>query len=200
MAGEVTLNLRQVSVPDAMDYLSQTYGYGIERINKRFLVRPAELQTRVFNVNYLDSIREGNSQTRVSSGQVTQTSTEGEGGGGGGSQTEIVGSEVKTSTDSAFWEELRGGLETILKGDGSGEEKLVLHPGAGVVLVRAMPQTLHDVADYLEAVEGGSHRQVVIEAKVIDVQLNKAHEAGINWATLGATGNVNIATKQAPLE
>ncbi|MEF8793836.1 pilus (MSHA type) biogenesis protein MshL [Thiohalorhabdus sp.] len=193
--GEVTLNLRQVSVPDAMDYLSRTYGYGIERINKRFLVRPAKLQTRVFNVNYLDSTREGNSQTRVSSGQVTQTSTEGEGGGGGGgSQTEIVGSEVKTETSSAFWPELRGGLETILQGGRSDQEKLVLHPGAGVVLVRAMPQTLHDVADYLQAVEGGSHRQVVIEAKVIDVQLNEANETGINWSSLGRAGEAYIAS------
>jgi MSHA biogenesis protein MshL len=191
--GTVTLNLRKVTVPAAMDYLSRTYGYGIERIKNRFLVRPAALQTRVFNVNYLNASRKGTSQTQVSSGQATQTPT-GSDGDGSGSQQEIVGSEVKTETDSQFWKELKSGLETILAGDPTKEARLVLHPGAGVVLVRAMPNVLHDVADYLEAVEGGSHRQVIIEAKVIDVQLSEGHETGINWAALGQAGEAYIAS------
>ena len=194
--GQVTLNLRQVSVPEAMDYLSRTYGYGIERINKRFLVRPAALQTRVFHVNYLDATRKGNSQTQISSGQVTQTpiATSGGGGSAGGSNRETIGSEVKTATTSQFWKELRTGLETILQGDTGKDAKLVLHPGAGVVLVRAMPRVMHDVADYLKAVEGGSHRQVIIEAKVLDVRLNEGYETGINWASLGRAGEANIAS------
>jgi len=192
--GEVTLNVRQVTVPEAMDYLSRTYGYGIERVNKRFLVHPAALQTRIFHVSYLNADRSGSSQTQVSSGQTTQTPTGRQTGGGSGSQKQVIGSEVKTTTDSHFWKQLRTGLKAIIGDTDKAGTRLVLHPGAGVVLVRAMPDVLHEVADYLQAVEGGSHRQVIIEAKVLDVRLNSGHETGINWATLGRAGEAHIAT------
>jgi len=127
---------------------------------------------------------------------VTQTPIETEGGGGGGESRNVIGTNVETETQSQFWSQLRQGLEAILEGDPTGKSRLVMHPGAGVVLVRAMPKVLHDVADYLEQVEGGSHRQVVIQAKVLEVELTDEHESGINWATLGRAGEAEIATSQ----
>ena len=192
--GNVTLNLRQVTVGEAMRFLSRTYGYGVERVGQRFLVRPAALQTRTFQVDYLNVSRSGSSQTQVSSGEVTRQV---DSNGGGSSQQETVGSEVKTQSQADFWKQLRSGLEAILADDASGKSKLVMHPESSVVLVRAMPDTLHDVADYLGAVEGGSHRQVIIEAKVLEVRLSDAQQTGINWASLGSAGEAQVATKLA---
>jgi len=193
--GQITLNLRQVTVAEAMRFLSRTYGYGVEKVGQRFLVRPAALQTRTFQVDYLNVSRQGSSQTQVSSGEITQNVS----GEGSGSTTrrETVGSEVKTQSKADFWQQLRTGLEAILADDASGKSKLVMHPESSVVLVRAMPSTLHDVADYLGAVEGGSHRQVIIEAKVLEVRLSDAQQTGINWASLGSAGEARIATKLA---
>ncbi|MFA9462307.1 pilus (MSHA type) biogenesis protein MshL [Thiohalorhabdus methylotrophus] len=195
VSGEVTLNLRSVTVAEALDFLSRTYGYGVEQIGNRFLIRPAALQTRTFRINYLNVSRKGSSQTQISSGQVTQSGAMGNAQSGGNTGDGVIGSEIKTSSSADFWDQLRSGLEAILEGGPSEKDRLVMHPGAGVVLVRAMPNTLHQVADYLEAVEGGSHRQVIIEAKVLEVQLNKAHESGINWATLGSSGEGRLATR-----
>ncbi|HKJ89371.1 MAG TPA: secretin N-terminal domain-containing protein, partial [Gammaproteobacteria bacterium] len=179
-----------------MDFLSRSYGYGVERIGSRFLVRPAAMQTRTFRVNYLNVSRKGSSQTQISSGEVTQASTNGNGNSGGGQR--IIGSEVETSSKEDFWAQLEKGLKAILADGSADKNQLVMHRGAGVVLVRAMPSTLHQVADYLKAVEGGSHRQVIIEAKVLEVQLNHAHKSGINWATLGKGRGASLATRAAP--
>ncbi|KPV40351.1 hypothetical protein AN478_08650 [Thiohalorhabdus denitrificans] len=199
VSGEVALDLRQVTVPEAMDFLARSYGYGVERVGRRFLVQPADFQTRTFRVNYLSMDRSGSSQTRISSGQVTQSAANDSNRGGNGSDR-VMGSRIETDSEEDFWGQLREGLEAILA-DGPGDEShLVMHPGAGVVLVRAMPATLRNVGEYLEAVEGGAHRQVVIEAKILEVRLDDAFESGIDWATLGRAGEAGIATRMTPSE
>jgi MSHA biogenesis protein MshL len=40
------------------------------------------------------------------------------------------------------------------------------------------------VAAFLDSAQSSLHRQVIIEAKVIEVQLNDDHQAGINWSRL----------------
>jgi MSHA biogenesis protein MshL len=66
-----------------------------------------------------------------------------------------------------------------------------LHAFEGLVKAgeRAMPAELRDVADYLSKTESTVTRQVVLEAKVIEVELNDAYQAGINWAAVMKAGN-----------
>jgi MSHA biogenesis protein MshL len=48
--------------------------------------------------------------------------------------------------------------------------------------VRAFPQQLRSVEQYLRATKLAVERQVMIEAKIIDVELSDTYQAGINWA------------------
>ena len=59
---------------------------------------------------------------------------------------------------------------------------------SGVIVVRAMPNELRDVADYLAKTETTVTRQVVLEAKMIEVELSDAYQAGINWAAVLTRG------------
>src|SRR5438552_18971053 len=94
-----------------------------------------------------------------------------------------------------------------LIGTGPGRHRVV-SPQSGVIVVRAMPDELRNVERYLKAMRLSVERQVMIEAKVVDVTLNNAYQAGINWAafpnshrvmagvfgsntTLGTTGNLS---------
>lgn len=191
--GRVTLDLQEVTVPEALRFLGHSYGYGVTRAGERFFVEPATRRTRMFQVDYLDVAREGSSSTEISSGQITQNNVRSE-GGGGSNQEGSKGSTISTESETDFWKQIRQGLSAIVgvsaagegEAGGSGDgSKLIIHSQSGVVLVRARPERLEAVADYLEAVEGSSHRQVIIEAKVLEVQLNDRFEAGVNWAALG---------------
>jgi MSHA biogenesis protein MshL len=51
-------------------------------------------------------------------------------------------------------------------------------------VVRAMPGELRDVENFLNSAQTNLQRQVLIEAKVLEVQLNDTHQAGVNWAAL----------------
>jgi MSHA biogenesis protein MshL len=53
---------------------------------------------------------------------------------------------------------------------------------SGTVLVRGLPRELRVIEKLLRTMQLNVERQVIIEAKVIDVQLNKDSQQGINWA------------------
>jgi MSHA biogenesis protein MshL len=65
------------------------------------------------------------------------------------------------------------------------ERSIVVTPHSGVIVVRATSQELRAVENYLRATRLAVERQVMLEAKIIEVTLSDAYQAGINWAILG---------------
>ncbi|MBU0744860.1 MAG: pilus (MSHA type) biogenesis protein MshL [Gammaproteobacteria bacterium] len=194
ITGSVTLELKSVTVPKAMDAVRDAYGFEYEKTSYGYQVFPRRLETRVFNVNYIDVDRTGQSQTSVGSGQITNTiqntltST-------GVSSTQQAGSTpsglVNTTSNSKFWDLLRLNLETIV-GTQDGRS-IVLNPRSGVIIVKAFPNELRSVAQYLDKIQNIVHRQVIIEAKILEVELNAQFQSGINWSVLGLTQGFNQA-------
>src|ERR1700722_18423306 len=73
VSGEISLDLKQVTVSEVLDMTRELYGYDYRKLAAGYLVLPATLQTRMFYVNYVDLERSGSSRTRVSSGQSGPT-------------------------------------------------------------------------------------------------------------------------------
>ncbi|MFH1602586.1 MAG: secretin N-terminal domain-containing protein, partial [Pseudomonadota bacterium] len=96
----------------------------------------------------------------------------------GGMQSDATRMSTVQTTD--FWAEVEYAIRTIVgKGEG---RNIVISPQSGVVVVRAMPVELRSVAALLKAMQLSVDRQVMLEAKIIDVTLNQAYQSGINWA------------------
>lgn len=190
VSGQISLELKDVSVPIVMDMVRRVYGYEFEKREHSYIVMPARLQQRIFYVDYLNVSRGGESNTRVNSGQVTQTANNNDSnnGGGGASRTAEPGARIATESDADFWDGLEQSIRGLI-GDGEGRN-VVVQPQAGIVVVRAMPPELRDVGEYLEAAQTNLQRQVILEAKILEVRLSEQHEAGVNW---GALGNGNEA-------
>ena len=195
--GRISVTLKQVTVPETLAAVRDLYGYDYRATSGGYIVLPAAVQTRVFHLNYLDLQRVGVSKTRVSSGQVTQgsnssygesSSSEGSGGNSdkNSTQSEISGTAVLTRTESDFWGALETDIKTLV-GDAPGHN-VVINRQSGVIVVRAMPPELRDVEDYLSKTESTVTRQVILEAKVVEVELNSAYQAGINWARVFQDG------------
>jgi MSHA biogenesis protein MshL len=208
VSGTITLKMRRVTVPEALDAVKELYGYDYRRVASGFVVLPATVQTRVFHVNYLDLERTGISRTRVSSGQVTDTgsshdqdNSSGDSGvmrsdsGRGGAQ-EVTGTAILTQSVSKFWVELEASLKAIV---GSGVDRsVVINAEAGVIAVRATPPELRDVAEFLQSVEQTMTRQVLLEAKIVEVELSANYQAGINWSTVLHDGSNTYFLGQRP--
>jgi MSHA biogenesis protein MshL len=201
VSGRISLQLKQVSVEEVLDATRDLYGYDYRRVSTGYMVLPASLQTRMFHLNYLDLKRLGVSKTRISSGQITQNQSSGSSatassgsdssGGADGGSSDVTGTSVVTRNDSDFWDSIGKDLRNIVGiVDGKvSERSVVINGQSGVVVVRAMPNELRDVADYLSKTENTVTRQVVLEAKIVEVELSDAYQAGVNWAAVLTQGN-----------
>ncbi|HME40759.1 MAG TPA: pilus (MSHA type) biogenesis protein MshL [Steroidobacteraceae bacterium] len=215
VGGSVTLRMKNVTLVEVLDAVRDAYGYDYRRISSGFVIVPPALQTRLFQVNYIDLERRGTSRTRVSSGQVGQSSNpqiiggsvQGMGGDGqsqglseppgavfssapGAKQQErvkeITGTSVSTRSSSDFWPELEASLRALVGTEGG--RTVVMNAESGLIAVRATPRELRDVQQFLDKVQQIATRQVIIEAKIIEVTLSNAFQAGINWAAIAKNG------------
>jgi MSHA biogenesis protein MshL len=191
--GRLSLTLKQVTLLEVLDTVRDVYGYDYRRTGAGYIVLPPALQSRVYEIDYLNLTRDGRSRTRVSSGQVSQTVSSNDArrssalGDGIASdptrnQSETTGSVIDTVSEADFWTDLGDTLRQIL-GNGEGRQ-VVVNAQAGVVFARGMPDELRAVADYLERIHAAAQRQVVLEAKIIEVTLDDGYQAGINWAAV----------------
>ncbi len=185
ISGTLSLNLKDVTVLEALDAIREMYGYDYKVEGKRIFIQSLTMQTRMFKINYITGQRKGSSEIRVLSGSVSDTSSPGSTTSGstttGGTTSQTAEtSKIITTTDSDFWAELKVSLTSIV-GDKDGRN-VVLNPLSGMVLVRAMSAEIRQVENYLKAMQLTIDRQVMLEAKIIEVQLNDGHQTGVNWA------------------
>ena len=68
--GLVSLELKNVSIPQVLDAVQKVYGYDYKKTDIGYVIYPATLQTKTFKIDRLDLLREGKSNTFVSSGQT----------------------------------------------------------------------------------------------------------------------------------
>ncbi|HET7134040.1 MAG TPA: pilus (MSHA type) biogenesis protein MshL, partial [Gammaproteobacteria bacterium] len=186
-----------------LDTVRDVYGYDYRRSGTGYIVLPAALQSRVFEIDYLNLIRGGMSRTRVSSGQVSQVSSDKSGAQvtdgvvSTGDQSreqnaQTTGSVIDTVSSADFWTDLENTLAAIM-GGGEGRQ-VVVNAQSGVVFARGMPDELRAVAEYLAQIHDAARRQVVLEAKIIEVTLSDGMQAGVNWAAVQQQANGNTYT------
>lgn len=185
--GNISLNLKDVTVFEALEAIREIYGYDYKIDNNRIYIQPLTLQTRIFQVNYLTGQRDGESSLRVTSGSVSDAQTGSTTGTAttstttsGSQQRSAESSKVTMTSKSDFWDELQRSLAAIVGNDKG--RSVVVSPMSGVIVVRAMPNELRNVSAYLRASQISVDRQVILEAKIVDVQLNSSFQSGVNWA------------------
>jgi len=188
----IELRLRDVTVPEVMDIVADLYGLDIQRKGRLYQVNADRIQTRIFPIDYLHFKRKGASETRVSSGQVTSSrSSESNGDTDTEETRSLIGTAISTETESDFWQDLRTSVEMIVSTGKGGQ--VIVNPGPGLIMVRGGSEQLRLVEDYLRRTELIMQRQVVLEAKILEVALNEGYQQGINWSDLQRASSVTAA-------
>lgn len=196
--GSISLQLKRVTIEEVLDTVRNIYGFDYRTTATGFEILPASLQTKTFTMNYLDINRGGDSDIQVTSGSSgssgsstsgtssTSSSTSSTSSTGSsdssGSSGAIITSQISTTSKTDFWTELKAAVETLV-GTGEGR-RVATSPMAGLIVVTAMPEELRRVEEFLTDAERSLNRQVILEAKVLEVELNNTHQAGINWSVL----------------
>ncbi|MCU9925400.1 pilus (MSHA type) biogenesis protein MshL [Aeromonas caviae] len=204
VAGVISVELKDVTLQEALATVGDMYGFDVQRKGNVFHVYPAGLRTETIPVNYLMMARRGLSRTSVSTGGVTANDNNngnnnnfdnGLNNSGnnnnqgntanGDNNTNSNGTRIETDSNNDYWTDLRDALQTLI---GTGEGRAVItSPQAGLVTVRAYPKELKAVREFLD--QSGEHlkRQVVLEARILEVSLNEGYEQGVDWSGLSAS-------------
>jgi MSHA biogenesis protein MshL len=193
----ISINLKSVTVFEALETIREVYGYEYGVAGTRITIKPIGLQTRVYQVNYLVSQRKGETEVRISSGAISDSSRGGAQGGttvaaiAGATSESLKSSRVRTSLDNDLWSEIATAVKAMIGTEGG--RNVVASPQAGVIVVRALPSELRSVAELLEQMEVVVERQVMLEAKIIEVRLTDGTQTGVNWAAFDSGPNSNFA-------
>ncbi|MCC5855982.1 MAG: pilus (MSHA type) biogenesis protein MshL [Idiomarina sp.] len=204
--GSITLNLRDVTLQETLDVVQDIYGYDVRREGRIYRVFPAGLRTETLTLNYLALKRRGMSQTAITSGGVAdrgQNNRGAQGGqfgaysgsdvvGGRGLQQGIpgggqigsgqTGSMISTESETDFWADLQSVLQGII-GEGEGRH-VVVSPQAGLATVRAFPAEIRAARDFLQIAERSLQRQVILEARIVEVTLSDQYQQGVDWSRI----------------
>jgi MSHA biogenesis protein MshL len=182
VSGTLSVTLRGVTVTEALEAIRDVYGYDFKIDGRRITIYAPTLQTRIFTVNYPNSQRAGTSDLRVAaSGSQTSSSASGSApNAGSASSNQQPGVQTTSKTD--FWSELSAAVKGLV---GVGEGRSVItSPQAGIMAVRAMPEELRQVDKFLKAAQIAVERQVMLEAKIVEVELRDGFQSGIDWSAL----------------
>ncbi len=151
----------------------------------------AGLQTRMYAFDSIHQKRSGKSYLEISGGSLTDAASSSGGGAASPGTTGGPSSQVSTESNLDVWAEVSQML-TSLVGTADGRSVSV-SPQSGMIVIRAMPDEHRKITDFLNLTQTSLNRQVIIEAKVLEVTLNDSYQHGINWGLLaGNKGRYGI--------
>ncbi|MFQ3206553.1 MAG: MSHA biogenesis protein MshL [Glaciecola sp.] len=218
VTGLISLDLKQVELDTIFDLVSDLYGFHIDRTGNIYKVFPAGMRTETFAVNYLLMKRDGNTQTSIISGGVSENGgnsnnsnnsnsnnnggsnnfsgnsqvSNNQGGNSSSNGNGPNGTSINTRTETDFWGNLQTSLKEML-GNQEGRSVLV-SPQAGLVTVRGLPSELKIIGNFLRISEESLQRQVIIEARILEVILDDEYQQGINWTqVLSNSGGTDVS-------
>ena len=200
VSGKITVDLKKVTLYRALDALLKPLSLDYRKEGRYIRVIKPKMETRMYNLNYLTVIRSGTSVVTGTGGTGASTTTT-----SGGVATSTTGStivsQVKSEEVANLWGDIEGrdkdgklddkvktGLRALLSETGT----LAVNKLASTLMVTDFPRNLDMVEKFLQQVERAVNRQVIIEAKILEVTLNDRFQLGIDWRFLPQMTNAGF--------
>jgi len=189
----ITMTFKSLSVEDALNIITDSvdYFYSI----KGNILTVKATGTEIFELGLPPVVQEY--QTDLGGDILGGASTE-EG------QSEIKGDvSMKSTSDKIafqFWDALENSLKSLLSIKGEAEETVfTVNRMTGSIMVTGTKKQLKKVRDYISNLKKVLNRQVLIEARIVEVQLSEGLKYGIDWSFLDdwqGVGNINIGASR----
>lgn len=202
ITGLVTLNVIEQNITQILDRIARQVDIRYEFLAENLYIYPDTPFFKTYIIDYVNLSRDVSSKSSVST-QISATSGGGDsltgsgssGGGGNNSTT-----DVSTKSTHHFWNRLVSNIAALLDevvSSGSGQElpvsaSVISNPEAGVLLVRATEAKHKQIGSFIEILLERAKRQVLIQATIVEVRLNKNYQAGIDWTFLDEEGRLGV--------
>ena len=206
VTGNISLQLQDVTLQHVLDLVQDLYGYEYRINDGTYSIFPATLRTELFELNYPDIQRVGVTDTTVVGGEAVSSGGSGSatttdnsaanllgylpGNDKSGAANLSPGTRIQTLNSTDLWGSLHKSLVTLIGGEIEGRA-VIMNSQSGVIVVKAFPRELGLVRRFLKVSESSLVRQVVLETKIVEVELTKTNDAGINWGSIASRLSLN---------
>ena len=174
--------IRNMSLSEVFDLLLNEKNLSYEFSNN--VLKISSLQTKIFKIDYITSIREGTAITKAS---VDASPSEVGNSSSSDTSSDDIKNEnnlIRTTEKFDFWEKLDAELKAIL--NNSSEHITapdpIINQNAGLITVTATPSQLKRVEKYIAEMQRRLKKQVIIDVSIIAVDLNNEYKQGVDWS------------------
>ncbi len=192
LSGKVTLNAIDQTLLQILDRISAQVPVRYHFEDELLVIEPDQPYLRSYYIDYVNLARSSKSDNSVSTEIATtgQAAVGDSGGGGGGSNSSST--NVKSTSDNQFWGRLRLNIASMLghrKDDESSDQSVIINAETGLITILATQARHLQIQEYLDRLMTNAQRQVLIEATVVEVELNNSYQFGVDWSKIADSGN-----------
>ncbi len=187
------VNIHNFTFEELLDFLLNDNNLFYQMSNNGKILKVSYIKTKSFYIDYVSFTSRKSTTNKViktGSGGGTSNNTNNTNNinninntnnttGGGDTTT------MDFTSDFKFWSKIQNDVNSILKREsvpGEKKETALVSQDAGVVTVTGTKKQLEGVQKYLNIIIKRLHKQILIEAKIIEVTFNKDKTTGINWS------------------
>lgn len=148
---------------------------------------------KIYAVDYVNLSRETTSRNTIAT-QISSTSGGGQSGGGqSGGNNSITG--ISSVSSNQFWNTLLNNLKAILgDGQGANNQNVIANPESGIIAIRATEMQHKTIQNFIDQILSSAKRQVLIQATLASVTLNREYQAGIDWSLLATKAGITVTS------
>jgi len=198
LSGKVTLNAIDQTLLQILNRIAAQVPIRYHFEDELLVVEPDKPYLRSYYIDYVNLARSSESANSVSTRIATtgqsaiQNSGSGASGGSTGrgansSRSNSSSTSVTSSSQNLFWERLGQNITSMLGlrlDDEDAGQAVIINAETSLLTVRAT-QTQHlQIQEYLDRLVNNAQRQVLIEATVVEVDLNNEYQFGVDWSKI----------------
>ncbi|MFH0925024.1 MAG: hypothetical protein V1872_05240 [bacterium] len=158
VTGTITVDLNQVTLFKALEAILPTIELEYEKHEDYIHIFKPKLERKMFKLDYVSTSRDGSGQVQASIGGSSSSS-------------------ISTSDKMDIWADIGEGIKEFLSEKG----KVSINKSSGFIVVTDYKRALKQIEDYLQYVNETIIRQVLIEAKILEITLKNEYKMGIDF-------------------
>ena len=189
--GELTMTAFDQTLEEVLESIALQVPMRYELRPDGITVFPDERVVKHHRVDYVSTVRSAQGRLDVSTTVATTGSVQSAGSSDVGNDSTF---QLRMHVEQDFWRTLESSLAMMLDDDAAGD--LVVNAMTGVVSVRATHAQHQDIAQLLQQLVQSAQQQVVIEATILEIELNDGHRSGVDWRYVGTHLSQSVGASQ----
>lgn len=194
---KISLVAKNQTVPELLQRIKAMTDIRVRQEAGRLIIEPDRPYTQRYALDYLNIQRALTLRTRISSSLLHHSAHTGRGNDSDNNTSSLA---LQAEQENRLWPRLKGSLCQILlsmpsrwhqpdcANDKAESRDIVLYPEVGLLVVNATDRQHVQISALLQEVTQCAKRQVLIEATIVEVELDEHHEAGVDWSLLMSNG------------